>query len=100
LAHRDLRSFPTRRSSDLCIDSSGSWDWACAEPAKTPVKANDANIAAEQIRSNMGSLYRRFCFARRDQLACATTIGAEVTTGEPRSEEHTSELQSRFDLVC
>src|SRR5699024_12221137 len=26
----------------------------------------------------------------------ASTMG----TGEPRSEEHTSELQSRFDLVC
>src|SRR5699024_11390601 len=24
----------------------------------------------------------------------------EVPTGEKRSEEHTSELQSRFDLVC
>src|SRR5437868_12568915 len=36
------------------------------------------------------------------------TIGAELTTTDPaqalklirRSEEHTSELQSRFDLVC
>src|SRR5699024_9531173 len=27
-------------------------------------------------------------------------FGDAVPTGQPRSEEHTSELQSRFDLVC
>src|SRR5699024_11998326 len=29
-----------------------------------------------------------------------TAVGAENEQGPPRSEEHTSELQSRFDLVC
>src|SRR5438067_10407213 len=28
------------------------------------------------------------------------TAGAAITNTEVRSEEHTSELQSRFDLVC
>src|SRR5437868_15248996 len=57
--HRDLHSFPTRRSSDL---TSG-------------------------VRVRRG----RF------------RVGFAVSTCTPqptRSEEHTSELQSRFDLVC
>src|SRR5438067_10102715 len=29
-----------------------------------------------------------------------TEFGNTPPTGRPRSEEHTSELQSRFDLVC
>src|SRR5207249_11681128 len=37
-------------------------------------------------------------------VTVATGAGATVTSAfalsEPRSEEHTSELQSRFDLVC
>src|SRR5207249_8684601 len=27
-------------------------------------------------------------------------VGERIGVGDPRSEEHTSELQSRFDLVC
>src|SRR5699024_11598750 len=30
----------------------------------------------------------------------ALVVGGEVEVVQPRSEEHTSELQSRFDLVC
>src|SRR5699024_11913288 len=29
-----------------------------------------------------------------------TPVSSTSRSGEPRSEEHTSELQSRFDLVC
>src|SRR5438067_12237515 len=48
----------------------------------------------------------------RSGIACAHGAGdqlgllrakppvVDVELGEPRSEEHTSELQSRFDLVC
>src|SRR5204863_8544661 len=67
-AHRDLHSFPTRRSSDL-------------GPAGPPgLRRRD------QARS------RRRRPAQRPRL-CPGPPG-------PRSEEHTSELQSRRDLVC
>src|SRR5947209_15503702 len=63
-AHRDLHSFPTRRSSDL----------ACSPAPKPPdfpdLTARDAGR------------------------------WAGVTCGQVRSEEHTSELQSRQYLVC
>src|SRR5437868_8003068 len=34
------------------------------------------------------------------RLRAATSHGWDLETGSGRSEEHTSELQSRFDLVC
>src|SRR5690606_41817508 len=58
-AHRDLHSFPTRRSSDL-------------RPARAAMKGGDA------------------------EPRVPTTIAADGL----RSEEHTSELQSRENLVC
>src|SRR5699024_12698989 len=57
-AHRDLRSFPTRRSSDLNAPGPAPGPGRCGCPSR-PRAASDR-----------------------------------------RSEEHTSELQSRFDLVC
>src|SRR5690606_40796194 len=75
-AHLDLHSFPTRRSSDL--------EWR-----------------------------KTFRFARRSLTAMAISARSTVTMRPPcgtrrrsfapspwRSEEHTSELQSRENLVC
>src|SRR5699024_12802170 len=64
-AHRDLHSFPTRRSSDLVN---------LFLRRSTPM-CNENKDTARKEESH-----------------------AEVT--DSRSEEHTSELQSRFDLVC
>src|SRR5438067_7489341 len=37
---------------------------------------------------------------RDHRSAASATIRYSYAVGESRSEEHTSELQSRFDLVC
>src|SRR5690606_39504085 len=71
--HRVLLSFPTRRSSDLPRAGSRR----CARPA--------AAVASR----GPGRRRRR---ARR----CPAPAGC----APPRSEEHTSELQSRENLVC
>src|SRR5438132_10140856 len=68
LAHRDLHSFPTRRSSDL---KASSWP---------PI--HHQNGTCRPFAANHGKLY--------------AADGRHV----PRSEEHTSELQSHSDLVC
>src|SRR5699024_12743769 len=76
-----LHSFPTRRSSDL----------------------------NEAIRRNITAL--PMCSAHRETntMTGNTTpnaddvvilAGARTPQDDDRSEEHTSELQSRFDLVC
>src|SRR5207249_11805931 len=78
-ARRDLHSFPTRRSSDL----PGRLRAAGPLP-----DAHVGEVAGDRIR--VGRPIRQ----RVDQqLLPAVQV-------EERSEEHTSELQSRFDLVC
>src|SRR5207249_10624988 len=79
---RDLHSFPTRRSSDLPVQRGGSGEAAAGAELHEPVQPSRARSAGRALRA----LDR----ARR-----------AAGGGWPdRSEEHTSELQSRFDLVC
>src|SRR5207302_11453161 len=66
VAHRDLHSFPTRRSSDLYSPSSSS--------------TNSVIRCARRWRRPSTSIW--------------------VSPKPIRSEEHTSELQSRENLVC
>src|SRR2546429_6314226 len=55
-----------------------------------------------------GKIYPRTCVRRPGVVrmpsplsaAQLTTIAQELAEGRPRSEEHTSELQSRLHLVC
>src|SRR5437868_14407117 len=71
--HRDLHSFPTRRSSDL-------------------LQRRGALAGTEQRRQPSGIL------VASEIAKAGRQIGRRRQ--QYRSEEHTSELQSRFDLVC
>src|SRR5207249_7540124 len=72
-----LHSFPTRRSSDLSPPRrSGSFS-VCSMTSPRPSRSGSAS--PRWWRASSGSRRRR---------------------RSSRSEEHTSELQSRFDLVC
>src|SRR5437867_9905991 len=73
--HRDLHSFPTRRSSDLKMG-------ARARERKS------AGVLAVPVRC------AHLLSGRR------STGAAHRSGGGTRSEEHTSELQSPYDLVC
>src|SRR5690606_41554963 len=81
-AHRDLHSFPTRRSSDL-------------EVGATSGERVEVRLLRQQPRD-------LFWMA----LASLALAGLAWVAGWPagalgiRSEEHTSELQSRENLVC
>src|SRR5205823_10170357 len=85
--HRDLHSFPTRRSSDL--------------PAAHALRAGadeKSSLRASPFVALPPFLCRK---ARRlrsmPARACLRRIGSR---NPPRSEEHTSELQSLAYLVC
>src|SRR5205809_7513748 len=72
-----IYSFPTRRSSDL---------------------QNDHAIDIEQVC--FGELSRRLrCLGCSARWSCHAPKAAKPST-KLRSEEHTSELQSRLHLVC
>src|SRR5699024_12748122 len=82
-APRHLHSFPTRRSSDLT--------WVChavvlSLPHSTVRTAGTCQAGPTGPAS-----------AAPRQVGEAVT---EALVEQARSEEHTSELQSRFDLVC
>src|SRR5690606_42089382 len=74
-APRGLHSFPTRRSSDLVEQPAG-------------------HVAG--VRQRLA--FRGWDEQRPGQPCCGRTPALEK--GFPRSEEHTSELQSRENLVC
>src|SRR5690606_41777123 len=75
---RDLHSFPTRRSSDL------SSNRPCS-----PLSSRACRCSVRRPGlSDLGSRRR------------PSRVGKASSTALERSEEHTSELQSRENLVC
>src|SRR5207249_6672348 len=76
-----LPSFPTRRSSDL-HKSRQAHDGSRRQTARCEVKVNSKHAHANRAERHQPD----FDMAPAEHFA--------------RSEEHTSELQSRFDLVC
>src|SRR5438309_5979020 len=72
--HRDLHSFPTRRSSDLLHDMRHN----CASHMLA------AGRAVPDVAAHLGH----------------STPQITMAVYAHRSEEHTSELQSQFHLVC
>src|SRR5699024_12195861 len=97
-ANRSLRSVPTRRSSDLARESDRPLehsvpDWAhpvLAEGKDEPPGVKIASFDETPLRVDVYQL------RSKDPEAQRTPAGYLYA----RSEEHTSELQSRFDLVC
>src|SRR5207249_11990374 len=84
--HRHLHSFPTRRSSDLPIEH---------RVAVLEIERQPDRRAADGLRAARVHL-RMFISEHNVRIADLDFRVADF----PRSEEHTSELQSRFDLVC
>src|SRR5699024_12835197 len=94
--HRDLHSFPTRRSSDLnlllCFVRN---DGAPQRSMAAMIGGSLSNVVLDYVFMfplGMGIFGAVFATG----LAPVISMGILST----RSEEHTSELQSRFDLVC
>src|SRR5206468_10604652 len=92
----DLLSFPTRRSSDLAAE--------CCKRARgllatfdcpPPSLVASVNYAEIRVCMLLGDLDKLFTLAQHN-----VDIAEEQHWRQHRSEEHTSELQSRSDLVC
>src|SRR5206468_13065364 len=90
-----LHSFPTRRSSDL-LDRADVVNVGLVDNA-----GNDFPDAVLNDTRNFGPDFQVDEIIRRDARGNEkdrTQIG--ISYFRARSEEHTSELQSRSDLVC
>src|SRR5690606_41277944 len=77
---RDLHSFPTRRSSDLLLE----------RPGQRGLQLLGATLGGDELGLRGIDVGLDLELTRR-------AIGPAE---HPRSEEHTSELQSRENLVC
>src|SRR5207253_9583128 len=96
---RNLHPFPTRRSSDL------------KKVGFVPLSSNSA-LAARTARDRLPEIENNFSAARHATVfegvkitgeaseAIQKMISAPILLDGKRSEEHTSELQSRGHLVC
>src|SRR5690606_42005460 len=85
-----LHSFPTRRSSDL-------------GPSIGPLGRTDA-VRIDEIAVLHKEVRCLFAHRRENAVSVhgvpAISLATQVAAEEKRSEEHTSELQSRENLVC
>src|SRR5262245_64125282 len=84
--HRDLHSFPTRRSSDLPIAVPGIY-------SGMPIDDYHGDNAATEVSISSGGL--RTIINKSPAHYWVTS-----PYNKKRSEEHTSELQSLRHLVC
>src|SRR5687768_17886954 len=82
--HRDLHSFPTRRSSDLS--------------GKRAITAMPTASGSTRTRPGSSHAPPGRLAASRESLRSSTP--KSIPANWIRSEEHTSELQSRLHLVC
>src|SRR5699024_12621881 len=95
-SHLDLHSFPTRRSSDLSsISSSNVSNVASSGISNTNTSSSKFGSKSmfvysivERLSAVWSTIFNKCQFSLSIHISCV------------RSEEHTSELQSRFDLVC
>src|SRR5207253_11024319 len=97
---RHLHPLPTRRSSDLPIRLTTTS--TRPSPSKSPNAAPRFRAGfwkSPPARSPASSNFPAPVFARR-RLRCRELRRENSSTLSSRSEEHTSELQSRGHLVC
>src|SRR5207248_9714943 len=97
---RDLRSFPTRRSSDLELTAVRLYDPLEMElPDLGMVTVQDAETGEQVLVDTHDRRFRkRFAFIAEQREKALRSAFRQA--GVDRSEEHTSELQSQYDPVC
>src|SRR5690606_41225398 len=87
---RDPHSFPTRRSSDLSVVVD-------LDPLGPRVQAEGLAHLVQNLR--LGGVLRQFAAQRLTGVGKGVVDQTGLAAAQ-RSEEHTSELQSRENLVC
>src|SRR5439155_4827564 len=96
----DIYSFPTRRSSDLSQDGFAriefSWQWwlSLSERSHAETRRHRESL---QTRESLRRISRSESDLPAQWSDAATSMSSCLCM---RSEEHTSELQSRGHLVC
>src|SRR5205807_6201096 len=98
VAHRDLHSFPTRRSSDLVQAS----DYGTG-PMITRIEGRgNGGMTVDLTQGSIDNIFANNFMKTPQYQNSHGPINVKVIDplNVPRSEEHTSELQSPCNLVC
>src|SRR5690606_41934912 len=99
LHHRDLHSFPTRRSSDLGMYAITSYPFV--KRTLATLRMAELGFLGVRVITCKQTPRRNGAFSRAgDLLLYFNLLRPLRTSWLIRSEEHTSELQSRENLVC
>src|SRR5438874_5270722 len=89
--HRDLHSFPTRRSSNLFAGAKPK------ERTSSGIRPSCSSRSASNCRPPWYPVKSSWRYVGTSSVSQPTMTARGRSD---RSEEHTSELQSRRDLVC
>src|SRR5690606_40956965 len=96
LGRRALRAFPTRRSSDLCPIGP-----APVISTSSPTRGNLSAVCTALPSGSKTAPSSGLIRSSPPPDSCTHTFWCgRVTYSAKRSEEHTSELQSRENIVC
>src|SRR5699024_12444236 len=95
----NLPSFPTRRSSDLESDRFDIFNFIseslCLVVHENHPLASKHSVHLKELKHESFIMFNEDFYLNEIITSACKNAGFM-----PRSEEHTSELQSRFDLVC
>src|SRR5690606_41953081 len=98
--HRHLHALPTRRSSDLKVDKIKKDAQKVIEYVNNPKNQE----AVKEFKKNAYNLTKKVGGQVTDAVKAGTRVYERYVRLKRRlimrSEEHTSELQSRENLVC
>src|SRR5207248_7547578 len=98
-SNSNLHSFPTRRSSDLELTLYRAWNLRFNVLGTYALPCSELTLyRAWNLRFNVLGTYASTCSVRASSPA--GVISEVASRAAVRSEEHTSELQSPYDLVC
>src|SRR5207249_11631897 len=100
ITHPCLHSFPTRRSSDLRGLTDFLFVQATVSTSSMPVNAIVETRRDIRPRKLSETVWGRVFDPAMPSNARLPSCWQCKSPTQSRSEEHTSELQSRFDLVC
>src|SRR5699024_7236136 len=82
------------------LTSSDEHPQACCELCRQPVAKKPDTLTHLSAEKMVAKSDPRLGFRAVLDSTIALAVWLQIELAEPRSEEHTSELQSRFDLVC
>src|SRR5207249_10237433 len=97
--HPALPSFPTRRSSDLPWIEQHQHEELSRALRALPLQTErpkEHGLGQQRVEF----VQRVFVQGRKIHGSASVLAASKAGAKPSRSEEHTSELQSRFDLVC